>query len=386
VLSAADALALVPAGGRIYLQGQCGEPPTLAAALTGLPAGVEVIVAPLRGVNPCEYAGTAAWLTALTYVPALGDPARYVRVRSSEMPALLAGLEFDVALVQVGPSGDNLGTCVDLVPAAVARARRVVAEVNPYLPWTHGATAIEPTDLVRGTERPRTLARGPLSARDEAIAANVAAVVPHGATVQVGIGRLADAVFAALASHRHLAIHSGMITDAVAVLAAAGIITGPIVTTQVIGSDDLYRFVDRNPRVAVEPVTAVHAAEAMADLERYCAVNFAVEVDLLGQVNAEWAGDRRVGPVGGILDFLEGAARSPGGAAIVALPAERIVARIAPQRVTVPNIGVVVTEHGAADLRQGATEAERARAVAAIAPPERRTELLRSLDRNDACS
>jgi acetyl-CoA hydrolase len=386
VLSAADALALVPDGGRIYLQGQCGEPPTLAAALSRLPAGVEVVVAPLRGVNPCEYAGTAARLTALTYAPALGDPARYVRVRSSEMPRLLAGLEFDVALVQVGPTGDNLGTCVDLIPEAVARARHVVAEVNPHLPWTHGATAIEPTDVVRGTARPRTLARGPLSARDEAIAANVAAVVPHGATMQVGIGRLADAVFAALASHRRLAIHSGMITDAVVPLAAAGVVTGPIVTTQVIGSDDLYRFVHRNPRVAVQPVTSVHAAEAMAGLQRFCAVNFAVEVDLLGQVNAEWVGDRRVGGVGGMLDFLEGAARSPGGAAIVALPAERIVARIAPRRVTSAHVGVIVTEHGAADLRGAATDAERARAVAAVAPPERRAELLRSLDRNDGCT
>lgn len=374
----AEAIALVPPGGRLYLQGQSGEPPSLAASIAAL-TDADVTVAPLRGVNPCEYAATGARLRALTYVPELGDEQRYVRVRSSQMPALLAEEPFDVAFVQVGPSGDNLGTCVDLVPAAAANARVVVAEVNPHLPWTHGATLIAPSFHVQGTERPRTLAHTGLSARDAAIAANVASIVPRGATLQVGIGRLADAIFTALRRHRDLAIHSGMITDAVAGLAGAGVIAGPIRTTQVLGGDVLYRFVDHNPRVEVHPVTGVHTAESMAGIERFCAVNFAVEADLDGRVNSEWAGERRIGALGGLLDFLGGAARSPGGAAIIALPADRIVARLRADRVTAAPeyVDVVVTEHGAADLR-GLSAAQRPTAIAAVAAPTARRELLRS--------
>jgi acyl-CoA hydrolase len=323
-----------------------------------------------------------------------------------ERYALLAGLfaegtlRADVVLLQVAPGGahrpPSLGLANDYTLAAARRARVVIAEVNPAVPWTHGAAL--PADLrvdhwVAADGPPVELAPARSGPVEQAIARHVAAAIPEGATLQTGIGSLPDAALAELGGHRDLGIHSGVLGDAGARLVRTGaannsrkgIDAGISVTNTVIGSAELYRWVDDNRAVEVRSAGYTHAAEVMARLHRLCAINGALEVDLSGQVNCEAIGGRQRGGVGGLLDFVRAARQSPGGRAITVLPAtadggrrSRIVLDLAGNPATIgrADVDLVVTEFGAADLRH-ATLDQRAERLIAIAAPAFRETLAR---------
>lgn len=305
----------------------------------------------------------------------------------------------DVAFVQVSPPGPDgrysFGVIHDYVAAAVARARTVVAEVNDRVPWTWGASSLadDDIDVLVATSRP-VLEVGPAAVGDaeRAIARHASRYIDDGAVLQMGIGAIPDAILQSLGDRRDLGLHSGMIGDALVGLVESGALTnarksidrGMSVAGALIGSRRLYDFAHRNAAIAMRDSAYTHGDEVLARLDRLVSINSAVEVDLTGQVNAELAGGRYVGGTGGQVDYVRAGHRSRGGHSLVALPStakggqvSRIVARLdGPVTTARSEVDVVVTEHGAAELR-GQPLRERARRLAAIAAPQFRERLER---------
>lgn len=322
-------------------------------------------------------------------------------VHYSTLPGLLSGgaLHADVVLVQVSPPDErgrhSLGLGDDYFSAAIDTARVVIAEVNDQVPFTLGARTLTADQLTAAVHVSRTPGQVPTPAVGEdarAVARRVAELVPDGATLQFGIGALPEAVLAELFGHRDLGIHSGIINDTAMRLVEAGVANGARKTLDrgvavaglFGGTTELFAWADRNPAVELRATAYTHDPAVLAASHRLVAVNAAIEVDLTGQVNAELAGSRYVGAVGGAVDFLRGAARSAGGVPIVALPStargrggpvQRIVSRLSGPVSTPRSDGiVVVTEHGVADLR-GASLSQRVERMIAVADPAHRAEL-----------
>jgi acetyl-CoA hydrolase len=315
-----------------------------------------------------------------------------VRCDYSRLPELLAGT-VDVLLLQLAPAGTDgrysLGLACEYLAPLVRSARLRIGEVNDQVPWTHGGPTLGDAELdwIVRTSRPPLEVRHPAPTPTErAVARRVAALVEDGATVQLGLGALPEAVAEELGDRRDLGVHSGAMGDGLAALIRRGVVTnarkgvdpGVSVAGLLLGSRTLFELAHRNPAIQLRETAYTHGPDVLPCIERLVAINGAIEVDLTGQVNAEIARGLYVGAVGGAGDFLRGAARSRGGLPIVALPStagegEGMVSRIIPRLsgpVSTPSgdVGLVVTEHGVADLR-GVSLAERARRLIAIAHP-----------------
>jgi acetyl-CoA hydrolase len=242
--------------------------------------------------------------------------------------------------------------------------------------------------------RPLESTRGDPTETEKTVAQQVSAVIEDGSTLQFGIGSIPETVLRELGSHRELGIHTGALVDEAARLIEAGVVTnarktvdaGVSIAGVAMGSRTLHDFVHRNSSVQFRSVCYTHAADVLASIDRFVAVNSALEVDLTGQINTEVARGIYVGAVGGVLDFLRGAHRSKGGMPIIALPstagsgpqiASRIVGSLSgPASIPRADAGLIVTEHGVADLR-GLSLGERARRLISIAAPQFRDELQR---------
>lgn len=322
-------------------------------------------------------------------------------VQQAQLPELIqsGSVPVDVVFVQVSPPNENgihsLGVCADYLPAAIAAARVVVAEVNDRMPWTQGDTGVPASRLDVVVPVSRALLEsapeepGPV---ETAIAEHVAELIPDRSVLQVGIGKIPDAVLRALRGHRDLGVHSGMIGDGVLDLVESGAVTnaykeidrGVTVAGVLLGTKRLYDWAHANPALALRSTSYTHGAASLGALPTLVAVNSAVEVDLSGQVNAETVGGRYLGAVGGHVDFVRAGCSAPRGHSIIALPATAgggAVSRIVPvlQGPTTTlrtDVDLVVTEFGVASLR-GCTLAERARRLIAIADPGHRDELAR---------
>lgn len=395
-------------GDRIVLGNACGEPVTLAGALLAQAAGIgglsAFIATSFSGLFTPE---AAAGLEVLSMgaIGALRTLARAGRLGvipchlGQVGPMIEAGLiGCDVAFVQVSPAdvagNHSLGLVSDHVRAAVARARVVVAEVNEQVPFTYGErlAAAEIDYAVPVSRPPVEVPPAAASETDEAIAKHAAAYVEDGSVLQVGIGALPDAILRLLGDRRDLGVHSGMASDGMVGLTEAGVITnarkpmdrGVSIVGNLIGSRRLHEFAHRNPGLRMCDTSYTHEPAVLARLDKLVTVNSAVEVDLTGQVNAEQTGSAYLGGTGGQVDFVRAGARSPGGHAVIALPAtardgtvSRITARLSgPVTTARSEVDVIVTEFGAAELR-GRTLAERARRLAAIAHPAFRDDLER---------
>lgn len=297
----------------------------------------------------------------------------------------------DVVLVQLAEGGGgrlSASLSDDYVIDAARGARRVIAEINPDAPFTFGAEWPNEVPIhlrVAARRPPVELASTPPDDVSRRIAAHAASLIANGSTLQFGVGRIPDAILSSLSHLRNLGIHSGLINDAVVDLIACGAVTnadkgidaGITVTNQVIGTQRLYRFVHENRTVAVRPTSYTHGQGVLAQVNRLVAINSALQVGLDGSVNSETLNGVAIGAIGGQLDFVRGANASPGGRAIIALPAmasdgtSRIVAHV--ETVTTPraDVDAIVTEWGIAELR-GCGLAERARRMIAIAAPEHR--------------
>jgi acyl-CoA hydrolase len=283
------------------------------------------------------------------------------------------------------------------LPAA-RRAPLVIAQVNARMPRTLGNAFLHRSqiDVWTAVDEPlREYPPTPVGDVERRIAAHVADLVPDGATIQVGVGSIPQAVMEALGGKKDLGVHS-LLVDHMLPLVRAGVITnarkrlhpGRMDVGEIMGTAALFDWAHENRMVNMEPSDVAHDPYLVGSLGDFVSVNSALEVDCLGQVNAESVDGRQVTGIGGQFDFVLGASRAAGGRSIIALPAtaardsrSRIVARLgAGARVTTPRFiaDYVVTEHGVAALR-GQSDAGRARALLRVADPAFRDGIEREL-------
>lgn len=276
-------------------------------------------------------------------------------------------IKCDVAMIQVSPPNTHgeysLGLGVEYLAPTLKVARAVIAEVNERVPWTYTEPLLHAKDFALVVESSRLPVYLPyqLGELEMTIAKHAAAFIPESAVLECGIGNLPNAVLAALRGRGGLSFHSGLIPDGVAALELRSCVGGALM-----GSQQLFDWARENPGVRLRSSDYTHGAATLARLERFVAINSAVEVDLTGQVNGELARGSYVGAVGGALDFIRAANLSPGGVSLTVVPASRVVEKLSgPVSVPRGEAGVVVTEKGAADLR-GCTLRERERRLRAI--------------------
>jgi acyl-CoA hydrolase len=398
-----EALAAISDGASVYVASGCGVPQSLIAAIDDQRERwrrLRIITGYLFEPLPIfDHAGSPFSFTSLHPTAALGTIADVshldvVPMRYSDQAALLGPNgrhRPDVTLVEVSPpdrSGRcSLGASVGSVIDAVRSARVVIAQVNELVPYTYGDGELTSYDfdfLVEATSPLVQVADRPLSSRLAALAAHVAAEVPNGATLQVGIGRMPTAALGALGRHSELGLHSGLFTAGCRDLVEAGVLTntrkrvnaGVCVAAEIVGDADLFKWVDRNPSVRLVGAATSHGIGSLCQLGGFVALNSALEVDLTGAANAEFADDGTLlsGP-GGLPDFVAAALATADGRSIVALSStsadgarRRIVDALAGGRASLPAYLAdrVATEHGVARLR-GRTLAERRDALRAIA-------------------
>ena len=287
----------------------------------------------------------------------------------------------DVVLVQLSPpdadGNYSLGIAAEYLVPALAGCRAIVAEVNRQVPWTYSERMLRRQDialLVESDRPPASPPSKPPSEAERAIARHAAAFIPDGATLEFGLGALPDAVCAELGNRKNLRVHSGALGDGAVELMRSGAVHEADCGV-LMGGRKLFDFAHRNPAVRLRSTEHTHDPRVLLGIERFVAINSAVEVDLTGQVNAEVAGGSYLGAVGGALDFVRAANQSAGGVSLLLVRASRIVAQLqGPVATPRSEAGVIVTEFGSADLR-GLGLAERRRRMIAIAAPENRAAL-----------
>jgi 4-hydroxybutyrate CoA-transferase len=410
-VSAGRAIQAIKSGDRVLLEGSLSEPVPLIEALVHERdrfAGVEVITAsPMESLRLIEKDMTSHFRLKTFFARGAGGK-NIQSERADYIPVSLWGmvktiqervLPIDVALVQVSPpdaSGNcSLGINVSYVKPAVEAARTVIAELNDQMPRTTGDAAIplEKIDWICESSRRLPIIETPDFGKEEIqIAKGVAELIPSGATIEVGIGTIPDAILKALTEKEDLGLHSGMISDSMMELILKGTITnrnktldrGKSVASMAMGTQQLYRWIHENQSVSFHPSTYTHSVATISKIDCFIAINSGLQVDLTGQVNAEAVGNMIISGIGGGLDFAQGASHSKGGISVIALrstadgdQASRIVSRLAegaPVTYHRGNVDYVVTEYGVADLRGRSLE-ERADTLINLAHPKFRDEL-----------
>jgi acyl-CoA hydrolase len=412
IATAEQAVRLIHPRQRILIGSGAAEPSGLVEAMvthgTHL-AGNEVVHLMTLGSAPYVQPGlegrfrhTAFFIGANVRKAVQEGRADFMPVFLSEIPQLITSgrVHIDVALIQVSPPDRlgfvSLGVSVDVVRAAVDTADLILAEVNPSMPRTLGDSFLHVdriSQLVPVDVPLPELVPQPLDHVCREIGRNVASLIPDGATLQMGIGKIPDATLAALTDRRDLGVHTEMLSDGVMHLAEAGIVTGrrktflpgKIVTSFVMGTQRLYEWVHDNPQIEMRPSGFTNDPFQIAKNDQMTAINSALAVDLTGQVAADTVQGRFFSGIGGQVDFIRGAARSRNGRPIIALPATAkggTVSRIQPifeegtgVVTSRGDIRYVVTEYGIADL-WGRNIRQRTEALIGIAHPDFRSELL----------
>ncbi|GMU37033.1 MAG: GNAT family N-acetyltransferase [Phycisphaerae bacterium] len=405
IRTAAQAVADIRPGQRVFIGSGAGEPQGLVEALAARTdlSDTEIVHILTLGIAPYAEPRLGHCFRHNSYF--IGPNVRqainegradYTPIFLSEIPALFrtGRVVVDAALISVSPPDEHgycsYGVSTDIVKSAAESARFVVAEVNERMPRGLGDCFIHVRDLdvLVPSDRPVLEAKhgepDELSAR---IARHVAELVEDGATLQLGIGTIPDAVLTYLTGFRDLGIHTEMFSDGVIPLVEKGVITnarkslhrGKIVAGFVLGTKKVYDFVDNNPLVEFHPTEYVNDPFIIARNDRMISINSAIEVDLTGQVCADSLGTMFYSGIGGQVDFTRGAARSVGGKPIIALPAtaegetiSRIVPTLKPGAGVVTSRGdvhYIVTEYGVAYLH-GKTIRERALALIQVAHPK----------------
>ena len=415
-VSAQAAVAAIKSGDRVFIHSVAAAPQALIAAMVENAANltdVEIVHLHTEGAAP--YVAPAYARSFRTNALFVGENVReavnagradYVPVFLSEVPQLFRRriLPLDVALIQVSPPDRHgfcsLGVSVDVAAAAVQMASRVIAQINPHMPRTYGDGLVHVSRFCAQVEHaaplPERHARQP-GEIERSIAAHCAGLIEDGATLQMGIGVIPDAVMMALTGHRRLGVHTEMFSDGIISLVEKGVITGEekvvepgrIVAGFVHGTQRLYDFIHENPIVHMHDISYVNDTSVIRKNPKVAAINSAIEVDLTGQVCADSIGSRQYSGVGGQMDFIRGAALSEGGKPIIALPSlsgkgeSRIVPLLHPGAgvtTTRAHVHYVVTEYGVASL-YGKNLRQRARALIDIAHPSHRAALAEAASR-----
>ena len=417
-LTSADrAVSLVPSGAKIAMGLGVSQPPLLLGALADRAAAGEVDAIRIYYLLSTSAAGCTVLRpelrpritpVSLFHGPneraldrAGTSPIEFIPTAFSQAPRVLTRhVGVDTLLTTVAPMDKDgcfsLGTNTDYALAVSQTAERVILEVNPNMPRVHGSCRI-PLDAVTAlVEHDAPLIEIPAAPKrpqDETIGAIIAGLAQDGDCLQMGIGGVQDVVCAALHGHRHLGIHTELMTPGLARLMCRGVVDnsrktlhpGRTVFTFAMGDTALYRFLDRNPDIEAYPVDYVNDAAVIERNTNMLSVNATLQIDLQGACNSEYMNWRQYSAAGGQLDFVRGASSSPGGRSIIAChatAARGAVSRIVPRLhgpVTTPrnDTQIVVTEFGWADLR-GRTLAERARALIGLAHPDFREGLERA--------
>ena len=412
-VSAADAVAHVRSGMRVFVHGAAATPTPLLEALCERSDLEDVTLYHLHTEGPAAFAdprqrGRLRSVSLFTGAALRGAVAEgradFIPVFLSEIPALFRSrrIPLDVALVQLSAPDRHglctLGTSVDTARAAVDCAGIVIAEINDRMPRTHGNSVVPLTRVTASVRTARPLPSVAVEAPDEIegrIADRIATLVPDGATLQMGIGAIPDAVLARLHDKHDLGVHTEMFSDGLIPLLEAGVVTnrrkkvhpGRTVTSFVSGTQRLYDFVDDNPLVEFHGCDRTNDAILIRKNPTIVAINSAIEIDLSGQVCADSIGHRIVSGVGGQMDFMHAASSSEGGVPIIALSSMALhgtTSRIVPALrtgagvvTTRGHVHWVVTEWGAVNLH-GMTLRERAEALVSVAHPDARAELRRA--------
>lgn len=311
----------------------------------------------------------------------------------------------DVALVSVTPPDEHgyvsLGCSVCATRAAVLHAKLVIAQVNAKMPRTMGDSCIHISHFDRFVEAAEdlpTLEPAAIGPVEEAIGRHIAELVEDGTTLQIGFGKIPDAVLKFLGNKKRLGIHSEMISDGIIDLVESGVITGEnksidrgkMVCAFLLGTKRLYDFVDNHPAVCVKPIEYVNNPAVICQNPKVVSINSCLQVDFNGQVNSEMVGTKQYSGVGGQLDFVRGAAMCPDGKSVLAMPStaengktSRIVPAFEPGTVvttTQADVHYIVTEYGAVNLK-GKSLRERTKLLIGIAHPKFRNELMAAYER-----
>lgn len=416
VTSAQEAVKAVKSGARVFLTGNVSVPRKLLDALVDYaPHLSDVEVCQALTIGPADYVKpeldghlrvNTMFISANVRRAVQAGQADFTPVLLSEFPLLFKRgiLPLEVALIHVSPPDEHgfcsLGVEVGLTKSAAETAKIIIAEVNQQMPRTLGDAFIHVSRLnyIVPVDYPIVeMAMGEEGSPEivEKIAGYIAELIPDGATMQMGIGAIPDAVLKYLRNKKDLGVHSELFSDGVIELVNEGVLTGArkslhpgkIIAGFILGTKKLYDWVDDNPLIELHRTEYINDPFIIAQNERMVAINSAIEIDLTGQVCADSIGPKLYSGVGGQLDFIYGASRSKGGVPIIALPSTTtlkdgtLVTRIASMLkqgagvVTSRNhVRFVVTEYGVADL-YGKSIRERARQLIGIAHPDFRAEL-----------
>lgn len=320
----------------------------------------------------------------------------------SEIPDLFKSGKFpvDTALIQVSPPDKHgycsLGVSVDYTMAAAKNAKLTIAQVNEFMPRTLGDSFLHVSDIdyfVEANNHLVELKRPKITDIEKSIGENCASLIEDGSTLQLGIGAIPDAVLLFLNEKKDLGIHSEMISDCVMDLIESGVITGKrktlhkgkVVITFIMGTQDLYDYIDDNPFFYMAPVNYINNPLNIMKNHKMVSINSCVQVDFLGQVNSESIGLKQISAVGGQVDFIRGSNMAKEGKSIIAIPsttADKKISKIIPflnpgSAVTTNrnDVNYIVTEYGIASLK-GRTVRDRARALIDIAHPDFREQLI----------
>ncbi|MBK7706943.1 MAG: acetyl-CoA hydrolase/transferase family protein [Acidobacteria bacterium] len=412
IVTAETAVRSIKSQDRVFIQSVAAAPQTLISAMTARAAeleGIEIYHLHTEGDAPYvapEYKGSfhtnALFIGANVRKAVESGEADFIPTFLSEVPQLFRReiLPIDVALIHVSPPDRHgycsLGTSVDVSLAGVQMAECVIAQINPKMPRTHGDGIIPVNHIDFAVEVDDDIPELPmmeLSAQEIAIGRNCAELVEDGATLQMGIGAIPNAVLVALKNHKDLGIHTEMFSDGLIPLLESDVVNGrlkkvhpnKVVSSFVMGTRKLYDFINDNPEIVLLDVAYVNDPTVIRRNPKVTAINSAIEVDLTGQVCADSIGTRIYSGVGGQMDFIRGASVSEGGKPIIALPAvtakgeSKIVSFLKPGAgvvTTRAHVHYVVTEYGAAYL-YGKTMRQRAKELIRIAHPKHREQLER---------
>lgn len=409
-MSKEDAVGLVKSHDRVFIQGAAMTPKVLVRALSMRYQELEAVeIVHIHTEGEALYAEEPYINSFKINTLFVGSNVRpaintykgdYIPIFLSEINLLFRRniLPLDVAIIQVSPPDKHgfcsLGTSVDVTLPALETAKKVIAEVNPNVPRTHGDGIIHISKIDAAVEIDEPMHVVPIpkpTELDQKIGQHVAGLVEDGATLQMGIGGIPNVVLQNLTNHKNLGIHTEMFSDGVLPLLEKGVITnrekaikkGKMVTCFAMGTPKLYEFLDDNPMVHFKEAAYTNDTTLIRRNPKVTAINSAIEIDLTGQVCADTIGSLQYSGVGGQMDFIRGASLSDGGKPIIALPSitTKGISKIVPQlkpgagvTTTRAHVQYVVTENGVVNL-YGKNLQQRAKALISIAHPDHQEEL-----------
>ncbi len=408
-MTAEDAVRLIKSGDRVLIQGGSATPQTLIRAMVARASELKgVNIVHLHTEGECGY--TAPNLRESFYTNAffiggnirkmIGDTADYIPIFLSDIPSLFRQgyMSLDVVLVNVSPPDKHgfcsLGVSVDIVISGIEQGKKVIAQINPKMPRTFGDAIVHVNTFAACVEVDEDIYEMKLvapSEEEKSIGKNIANIIEDGATLQMGIGGIPNAVLSYLMNHKNLGVHTEMFSEGIVDLVEKGIVNGSkkkvnpykIVSGFAMGTRRLYDFMDDNAEIEMLDIGYVNDTSVIRQNPKVTAINSAIEIDITGQVCADSIGTKMFSGVGGQMDFMRGAALSERGKPIIAVTSTTLkgVSKIVPMLkqgagvvTTRAHARFVVTEYGVAELF-GRSLKQRAESLRDIAHPDHREAL-----------